>query len=539
STSHDCTDDCESDTWATMARFGRMVDASCNGSVNGTYTLDIEYINDKTAGGAIQTESGIWTTNPVMWLTTPCRPEVHAPAYSDDAGSGYGECYTDFPLVLQPDSSITKSFTMENTGLQDNAFTITPVYDDGDGWIVATPNSGTILAGLNNTVIIDITFNVPAGAPDPSAWFADIEIDHAAEGSPRILPVCLTVASKFVYPQEAFIATTCKELRVYNNGELSGDADTASLDFNGDCDTLHPNANAQSYLYTGAPVFSYIKGDDTLLFTSAFGRSFVEDNSLRPIDSFSLIPDTSLYPGDSLYLGLGIADAIRTKFYTADSAIGVIAEYYSPSDGANCSFVIQKIKFWNRTADTIWGVTAGEAFDWDVPTDWNYDTLAIVNSGNTSGYDSTRMLIYQQGIELNDDSISESYEVGCGQQSDDRFAGVAPGPNTFWMNAQTLGNPTWVYTTGPYGFLAPLPAGATHAMMTAVDTPYVDLSVSRLEPIVDLWESPNDDTPYVDLSTLVSFGYYDLAPNDTVCAIKILSTSRDGLTYMEEMVDYA
>ncbi|MCP4567036.1 MAG: hypothetical protein GY841_05585, partial [FCB group bacterium] len=47
------------------------------------------------------------------------------------------------------------------------------------------------------------------------------------------------------------------------------------------------------------------------------------------------------------------------------------------------------------------------------------------------------------------------------------------------------------------------------------------------------------DTPYVDLSTLVSFGYYDLAPNDTVCAIKILSTSRDGLTYMEEMVDYA
>ncbi|MCP4566049.1 MAG: hypothetical protein GY841_00555, partial [FCB group bacterium] len=47
STAHDCTDDCESDTWATMARFGRMVDASCNGSVNGTYTLDIEYINDK------------------------------------------------------------------------------------------------------------------------------------------------------------------------------------------------------------------------------------------------------------------------------------------------------------------------------------------------------------------------------------------------------------------------------------------------------------------------------------------------------------
>ena len=37
----------------------------------------------------------------------------------------------------------------------------------------------------------------------------------------------------------------------------------------------------------------------------------------------------------------------------------------------------------------------------------------------------------------------------------------------------------------------------------------------------------------------MTFGYYDLLPNDTICAIKILSTSRTGLSYMQDMVDYA
>jgi hypothetical protein len=280
--------------------------AGCNGAAIGTNVLDIEYINDKCAGGAIQTESGIWTLNPVMWFPTPCRPEVPEPAYSDDAGPGYGECgYTDIPLVLQPPSgSVVKSFTMENIGLEDNNFIITVNYTDGDGWIIPNPASGTILSGLNNTADVDLTIQVPAGAPDPSVWVAEVEIAHDAEGSPRLLPVCLMVATKFTYPQEAFIATTCKELRVYNHGHLSNGADTAALDFNGDCDTLNPNVNAQVYLYSAAPVISYISGTDTLLYTSVFDRPFTDDNAFRPIDSFSTISGSFT----------GIADAIQTRY---------------------------------------------------------------------------------------------------------------------------------------------------------------------------------------------------------------------------------
>ncbi len=61
---------CESDYWASMARYGR---AEVCGPLTGQKVLDVIYINDKSPGGAIQSESGVWTTNPVMWLRTPCR----------------------------------------------------------------------------------------------------------------------------------------------------------------------------------------------------------------------------------------------------------------------------------------------------------------------------------------------------------------------------------------------------------------------------------------------------------------------------------
>jgi len=61
---------CESDYWASMARYGRT---EVCGLLTGQKVLDVIYINDKSAGSVIQSESGIWTTNPVMWLRTTCR----------------------------------------------------------------------------------------------------------------------------------------------------------------------------------------------------------------------------------------------------------------------------------------------------------------------------------------------------------------------------------------------------------------------------------------------------------------------------------
>jgi 3',5'-cyclic AMP phosphodiesterase CpdA len=67
---------CESDYWASMARYGRVVQNDCEGYEVGTPVLDILYINDLSPGSSLQAESGISTDNPVMWMTTPCRPAV-------------------------------------------------------------------------------------------------------------------------------------------------------------------------------------------------------------------------------------------------------------------------------------------------------------------------------------------------------------------------------------------------------------------------------------------------------------------------------
>jgi hypothetical protein len=69
--------DCESEYWASMPRYGRY---STIGDYAESWVLDILYINDRSPGGSVYTESGVWTINPVMWMETPCRDVVAQPA---------------------------------------------------------------------------------------------------------------------------------------------------------------------------------------------------------------------------------------------------------------------------------------------------------------------------------------------------------------------------------------------------------------------------------------------------------------------------
>jgi hypothetical protein len=69
--------DCDSDYWASAARYGRIDQCEYPGQP----VLDILYINDKSAGSAVQPASGYWTTNNVMWMTTPCYGGGSGPTY--------------------------------------------------------------------------------------------------------------------------------------------------------------------------------------------------------------------------------------------------------------------------------------------------------------------------------------------------------------------------------------------------------------------------------------------------------------------------
>jgi hypothetical protein len=489
-----CADgDCNSDYWASMARYGRTDANGCEGITPGTDVLDIVYINDKSAGGCVQTESGIWTSNPVMWFMTPCRDAVEEPGYADNAGTGYGECNGTEPLVIAPNGDTTVIFTMENPGLADNDFTIGITYTSGSGWMSAAPTSGTISAGLNNTQDVTLTFTAPPSAPDPSVWVGKITVVHEAVGSPREIPVCLLVTSDFQYPKSTDLATTCKRIRLWNDGHLVNNAAGYAFNYLADCDTFNSNTTSNIYLYDGSPVVCRINGTDTLRF-SAYSKAYTDADGMRPLAPWTIDNTNADYTKAS------------TMFSTADTTVGFLADYYIPTAAGNCEFIIEKLRFFNMTASTLNGVLVGEFIDWDVPSD--------SGSNNGSDYSLANGLIYQFGGEYNQD---DSTEALCDQESSDRYAGIAAGPNTTFKNGMTLDNATYVYTSGPYGSLAPLPPGAIYAKMKNND------GFSK-------FTSSDPDSLYTDLSTLITFGEYNLKTTDTICVVKVLASSKTGLT---------
>ena len=496
-----CADgECDDDMWASMARTGRTDVNGCEGVAPGSKVLDIEYINDKSPGAAVQAESGIWTTNPVMWLVTPCRDVVAEPNYSDNAGTGYGECYSDMPLHVNPDGDTTVTLTIENSGLADNDFSIATSYTNGSGWISAVPSSGTISSGLVNTVDVLLTFTAPAGAPDPSVWVGKITVTHDAAGSPREIPVCMIVASVFTYPESVVLETTCKKIRLWNDGHMVNNSGGYALNFTDDCDTFNVQTTSNIYLYDGSPIVCYIKGEDTVRYM-AYSYTFTGEYALRPMGPWTV--------GDSSFYW-----KMSCQYSTADTTIGFIADYYSSKDPAKCSFIIQKLRFFNMTQSAINGVLVGEVLDWDIPSD--------TGSRNGSGFDLPRNLIYQFGGEYDD-----STEEHCAQNSNDRFGGVASYPGTTFMNAFTVDNATYVYTTtSPWGGLAPFPPGPMYEKMLNSEG-------------FTTWSSSDPDSLYTDLSTVLTFGQYNLTPGDTFSVVKVLSTSKTGLTYLNAQIDAA
>ncbi|MEZ5357586.1 MAG: dockerin type I repeat-containing protein [Candidatus Zixiibacteriota bacterium] len=484
---------CNSEYWGSMARFSRTED--CAGANQGQEVLDIVYINDKAPGGCVQTESGVWTINPVIWWTTPCRDVVYEPLWSDNLGFGIGECFGQQVLWCDPGGDTTVTFTASNPGLLVNNWAITFNYTDGSGWMSAAPSSGALAAG-GATVDIDLTFTAPAGAADPSTWVGEIVITHDAIGSPREVPACLVVASNRPSVESAVIATSCKRLKIYNQGELVNNEANSAMDYIDDCDTFNINTTPEIYLYDGSPIISRIDGTDTLRFM-AYSTAWTDPSGLRPLSS--LVVDSS---------GSDYTFA-TSEFTVADSSVGFIVEYYAPKTG-NCEFIIKKLKIFATTA-AVNNVYVGEFIDWDVPSD--------TASNNGSDYDVSRNMIYQYGAEYDD-----SGEAGCGQDSDDRFAAIATVNAP--LNAMTFDNATYVYSSGPYGNAAPMAPGATYDLMANNE------GFSKYTTSVP-------ESTYTDLSMLVTFGEYDLAIGDTAEVCMILVTVKTGLSALQTAVDDA
>ncbi|MEZ5360369.1 MAG: dockerin type I repeat-containing protein [Candidatus Zixiibacteriota bacterium] len=492
---------CHSEMWGSMARYSRI--ETCGDSV-GSEVLDVVYIDDLAPGGVVRGTGAMWTTNPVTWQVTSCREVVYIPEYDDDAGNGLGICYTNELLYVAPSGNTTATFHMTNRGLLDNNYSIGVNYTDGSGWISPSPSSGVIGRNNEDTVAVDLNITAPAGAADPSTWLATVVVTHDATNSPREIPVCLTVTSTVFTLDTATLATTCKQLFVDNVARLGNNTPDAALDYFDDCDTFTTQTDPTSYLYDGSPVIAFISGADTLRYMSYSSNSIYDDDAFIPMSD--LIVDEVTYAGSYTFA--------TAEYTTADTNIGCIVEYYIPTTADSCEFIIQRLKVFSFDGGTYNGVLVGEMIDWDVPSDSGSD--------NTSGYSNSDNAIWMVGYEYDDITNGD-----CGQLEDDRFGGVRVLEPATMKNGMTFDNATYVYTSGPYGTAAPLPAGVAYQLM-------------KNEEGLSVYSSTDPDSVATDLSMLVTFNSYDIGPTDTFTIVMVLATGKDGeAAFLQSLADGA
>ncbi len=477
---------CHSEEYVSTARYSRT--ETC-GELAGQDVLDIFYIDDLAPGPL---SSNALMQNPVRWLVTPCREIVtyleciHDNIYSP----GLGLCYSSQPLFVHDGMPTTTfDYTFSNPGLSVIDYSLSVNYITGDNWVDMDITSGTLPAG-GSTAEIEFTFSIPLGAPINSTWDCTIDITRIVADDTCIhsIPVCLQYAI-IDPPQVESVATSCKRLAINNFGGSGLNTQGEGLNYLDDCDTFTYETYPYSYLFTGYPLVGRIEANDTLLFKGS-SQNWLADDGFRPIAEMTVdsISDPTMMIAAS-------------EFVTADSSVGCILSYYAPSDPDTCEGIIQHFRFYNNTDATLNNVALGCFFDWDVPSDSGSD--------NTSSFSTSDNLIYQQGYEY--DGLTSG---DCGQYEDDRFAGVMPLGQTV-KNAMTLDNATWVYSSGPFGLDAPLPAGPVYELMNG-------------EEGFSLYSTGNPDSIATDLSTLITFGIYNILVSDTIEIYQVLATGKEG-----------
>jgi hypothetical protein len=182
-------------------------------------------------------------------------PEVQEGATQSDLfidPIAVGLCYAESLFHACPVGAAGFTLTLQNYSLEDINFEISAQVD----------SSNSITNGANTTIEIDITSGVvPAyggdvrpevslttdGEISNSTVYAHLTVTHDATGNPQspfIVPICLTIANCDYWDDIYDISTTCKTLRLVNNGVMSNSTENASMDYQ---DPLDPDECANLY----------------------------------------------------------------------------------------------------------------------------------------------------------------------------------------------------------------------------------------------------------------------------------------------------
>ncbi len=498
-------EDCQSDYWASMTRWGRQVQSGEDWAVaeivdpsGGTsptdYYLDVQYVNDLDAGAIIWGDpdaEGSWTFSPIKWFRVPCVEEVSMcnPVFSINQ--------IDDPAWTKPGVQRDTSILVENIGNADYTFSVSTEEDNGStGWLGVGSYSGTIPSGLGNTETIDIYLNNGGVQTEQTELIGRIIFTGNHPDSPHIIPVNFFVVDTMIWPAFDSVHTNCLALICGSNGNFGREGSAGvTMDYirSGDCD-----AEATNYIYDGSPLVGWVDGTDTVFNYAVWGAYFTSDDCFRPQGGHINTVECLALNAEVFHSGV---------FSTQDSTIALEKVTVAPLD--DCPFIIQYLRVYSFDGLAHTGLMIGEAIDWDIPYDWRDDDTAAQTWDvcNYGGMDVGRSLLYQQGYEATWDDQVEGEDC---QDNTARYGGSAF-VQSFFNGAFAAG--------GPYGGFI----GENDSLQTATG-----FYAGRL--YYDLAQSGLTATDSIeDLHSAMCFNpSLDLGATDYYEVVTVLATVHEG-----------
>jgi hypothetical protein len=494
---------CDSDHWPSMAKFGSDYSGDFSGaeivvpagsSDPGTFYLDVQYINDHSAGAIVYNE-GFWAQADVRWFRIPCVEPI------TQARLSLSPRVIDYPAWTKHGIQLDTFLTIENSGNAVLNYNIDVEETAGPGgWLSIGGFSGTVPSGLSNNETGTISLN-NGGIVDSFGTVVNLAgrliVTSNAPSSPDTFPINCYVADTLYPPTWDTVWSTCQGLAVANNGNagMSGKG-KVNLDYaeiGGDCDST-----ADVYVFDCSAVIGWIEGSDTIANYSMYGSSLSGGNSFVPIGEHTPVQDS----GDYEVFKSGV-------FVTNDVTIAFEKTWYSPTQADSCDFIIQCLRVYPHDGQSHDGLTIGEAVDWDIPSDSNSD--------NGSGFDTTRNLIYQIGGEYNQDDSTE-----C-QDNDTRFGGIMFLECFLVNDSIELGDSVISELHGAY-----TRDNAAYVYPREGFVP-AELYASMQPGGYSLYSSADPDSQLVDLHTVMTFSTgVDLGAADTLVYYASLVTIMNG-----------
>jgi len=501
-------EECQSDYWASMSRWGRQVQAGEDwsgaeivdptGSAGTDYYLDIMYVNDLDAGGAIQGR-GSWINCPIKWFRMPCFPAEPNPIF---IAEWYDHGYPAYVLV--GDTRDT-SLWFENLGNATLYYTITIQEDNGPaGWLDVSGFSGSIPAGLENREYVTVHLNKNSIITEAGTYTGRLHIEGPGViNLPEDIEITLLVPTKEIcFPEFDVVNTGCLSLSVSNYGNTGRDGmGEVNMDFYPeDCDST-----AKVYLFEGSPFLGRIIDGDTTFSSAIFGADHLVDHGLRSLCDYSPTIE---------------CDAINAEVYESggfvdiDSTVAFEKIWVAPTN--DCEFIIEYMRVWSFDGATHNDLLIGEILDWDIPFDFLPDDedqeIGPVNKGS---YDDPRALLYMYGYEAYGAGSDTGYPYNC-QYNDQRFAG-----NAFvesYLNEVE-------HAPGPYGGFIGENDVLVYPSATRDYESFVEGTFYEKCMVSDLHGTDSTE----DLHAVMTFvAEFDLGPSDVYEVVTVLATIQQG-----------